>query len=57
MVHIVKKSGEGPMVPSHLNFLDVGDSSGGDGAGVGVVWMELKCAQTNTKDNTSTPLH
>ncbi len=29
MVHIVKKGGEGLMVPSHLNFLYVGDSLGG----------------------------
>ncbi len=36
MVHIVKKGGEGPMVPSHLNFLYVGDSWGVGGGGGGV---------------------
>jgi hypothetical protein len=55
MVHIVKKGGEGPMVPSHLNFIYVGDSlCGGEGSG-GVNGIEV--CQTNTKDNTSTPLH
>ncbi len=38
MVHKVRKGGEGPMVPSHLNFLDVGDSFGGEGEGEG--WCE-----------------